>query len=283
MIPEQGEIEVLVTVKAAPQPSETYGDTVCVAGLYLPPMGRGLPEPIRLYPVPFRYFQEEGFGKYDIRRFNVRRNPKDSRAESRRITLDGNTELVRKVASWKRRAAIVGSSHTTTMCALNSAARADGNATSLGLVPIGEATRLDIAPTEPLTAEEQERRERAAAQLELDLFGKKPVVKPILRPPPLSAKLRYRCTDSHCNGHTQGILDWELTAMQFREQREGTSLDEIERRLRKNFFETPFGADRAPMVFVGNQANPQRRSTFSVLSIFYPRRIDMPPAVAPLF
>jgi hypothetical protein len=41
----------MITVKTYPNPSETYGETVCVAGVRL---DRGRPEWIRLYPVKFR-------------------------------------------------------------------------------------------------------------------------------------------------------------------------------------------------------------------------------------
>ncbi|MCK6212303.1 hypothetical protein KZX45_17305 [Georgenia sp. EYE_87] len=57
-------IKVMIVVKAAPQPSRTYGDTVCVAGIAIVP---GPPRWVRLYPVPFRYLDgEKRFRKYDI-------------------------------------------------------------------------------------------------------------------------------------------------------------------------------------------------------------------------
>lgn len=51
--PRPGEetAEVIVTVKTYPNPSETYGENVCVAGVRL---DRGRPEWIRLYPAKFR-------------------------------------------------------------------------------------------------------------------------------------------------------------------------------------------------------------------------------------
>lgn len=57
---------MLITVKAAPNPSATYGETVCVAGIRLAdtcPKGW-----IRLYPINFRHLPEASarFKKYDI-------------------------------------------------------------------------------------------------------------------------------------------------------------------------------------------------------------------------
>lgn len=45
-------LKVLITVKAAPNPSSTYGETVCVAGLSMDPDNPGW---LRLYPINFRY------------------------------------------------------------------------------------------------------------------------------------------------------------------------------------------------------------------------------------
>ena len=57
-------IEVLITVKAAPTPSATYGETVCVAGISADLSAPGW---IRLYPINFRYLQQERkFRKYDV-------------------------------------------------------------------------------------------------------------------------------------------------------------------------------------------------------------------------
>jgi len=77
---------VLVLVKAAPQPSSTYGETVCVAGLE-GPVER--PRWLRLYPVPFRYLDgERQFRKYDLVEVTTRDTGADKRPESRKITAD---------------------------------------------------------------------------------------------------------------------------------------------------------------------------------------------------
>lgn len=75
-------MKVLITVKAAPEPSKSYGDTVCVAGVRVD----GEPhEWIRLYPVPFRHLAtEEQFSKYQVVELDVNPAQHDSRSESRR-------------------------------------------------------------------------------------------------------------------------------------------------------------------------------------------------------
>lgn len=57
---------VLITVKAAPNPSATYGETVCIAGVVLGDLGPR--DWIRLYPINFRHLPDKSaqFKKYDI-------------------------------------------------------------------------------------------------------------------------------------------------------------------------------------------------------------------------
>jgi hypothetical protein len=81
--PRPGEetAEVMITVKTYPNPSETYGETVCVAGVRL---DRGDPEWIRLYPVKFRNAEfDSQFKKYDVIRLNgTYHQATDNRPES---------------------------------------------------------------------------------------------------------------------------------------------------------------------------------------------------------
>lgn len=283
MIPESGEVSVLVTVKAAPQPSTKYRDTVCVAGLYLPAVG--VPELIRLYPVPFRYLTEEQqFAKYEIRRFTIAMNPKDNRPESRRVEFGNSVELVKTLPKWKARAEIVEQVEPRSMCEIQRSANEGRTGPSLGVVRPSEITGIKITPTPPLDAGDRQRRERLAAQGELNLFDEaKRRVSKALELPPFRAHLRYRCTDSGCKGHTQGILDWELTELQRRRRREGVSDEQLKTDITRNFFENATMPDRDPRLYVGNQANPARRRTFSVLGIYNPKRTDLPPALGPLF
>jgi hypothetical protein len=79
-------MRVLITVKAAPNPSEKYGETVCVAGLRLDLDAAGW---VRLYPVNFRELDSDGkFRKYDVVSLMARPTPGDPRAESWRPPLE---------------------------------------------------------------------------------------------------------------------------------------------------------------------------------------------------
>ena len=73
-------LRVLITVKAAPNPSEKYGETVCVAGYN---MDIEAPGWIRLYPINFRELTPcESFKKYDVVEVDAVPARQDPRSES---------------------------------------------------------------------------------------------------------------------------------------------------------------------------------------------------------
>src|SRR6185312_105323 len=93
-------MRVLITVKAAPNPSEKYGETVCVAGLRLDLEAPGW---VRLYPINFRELDNDGrFKKYDVVSLMARPNPGDPRAESWRPQMD-TLKFEVHLPPWQRR------------------------------------------------------------------------------------------------------------------------------------------------------------------------------------
>lgn len=73
-------MRILVTVKAAPNPSAKYGETVCVAGLRVDLLRTTW---VRLYPINFRYLDsDEAFKKYDIISVDAKPARQDPRRES---------------------------------------------------------------------------------------------------------------------------------------------------------------------------------------------------------
>lgn len=283
-VPTTGTVQVLVTVKASPQISRQYRDTVCVAGLYLP-QDSGPPEHVRLYPVPFRYLDEkQRFQKYDIRTFTLRRSSNtDTRYESRAVTIDPRERLplVARANHWKNRAPILERVERDHMCTLYADVRADPEAKSLGLVEPADVDDLVFEQQDPLSESEIRRREAIVSQEELNLFDEPPPpLRPALDQPPYRVKLPFRCRATHCTGHTMSIIDWELTAMQLRMVREGASREQIRRDVSHNFHTNPFGPTKRPALYVGNQFNPQRRHTFTILGLYYPNVTDLPPSPA---
>ena len=96
---------VLITVKAYPNPSKKYQETVCVAGIDIENH-----EWIRLYPVPYRDLdQNKKFKKYTIIKVKVIKAKDDKRPESYKV--DPNSiqieEFLDTKDKWERRKAIV--------------------------------------------------------------------------------------------------------------------------------------------------------------------------------
>jgi hypothetical protein len=97
-------VDVLVLVKATPQPSTRYGDTVCVAGVVL---DDGPPRWIQLYPVPFRYLAADvQFKKYMKINVALREARGDLRPESAKIDVE-SIRCGEVVIGWKQRAPYV--------------------------------------------------------------------------------------------------------------------------------------------------------------------------------
>ncbi|MBD3779820.1 MAG: hypothetical protein IE923_11235 [Micrococcales bacterium] len=253
-------IDVLVTVKATPQPSTSYGETVCVAGVALDPLRL-----VRLYPVPFRFLTEaQRFPKYSIVRVRVRDAGADARPESLKIDATSVT-ILRSVDGWPARAPYIEPVIGGSMCSLAAGAGADPNAASLGLVAVGSFLGVDVAPHPGWSPAELERFSRFAEQG--DLF--RADVPRMRQAPRFKAWLRFTCPEAACvRPHRAGILDWELTALQGRLHDRPDS--EVVHAIRNKFGTQMFAPGRAPALYLGNQENIVRRRQFMVLGTYYP-------------
>lgn len=261
-------IQVLVTVKAAPEPSKTYIDTVCVAGIRVDGDRR---EWVRLYPVPFRHLSSgQQFKKYDVIDVDTLPAKNDSRSESRRpiwesLTVTGN--LKQRASRERVLTALVG----PTMCDLIARVGEDRDAQSLGIVQVADFDRLVIERHPGWNAAQQRAVEAAVAQPAL--FGDSKASKHPLQAPRFSVKIRYRCVDSACRGHEPSLLDFELAALQFHLR--NASDDDLAERIRVKFGDEQFSADQRTSLFVGNIADPPKRRSFSALGIHrVPRDAD---------
>jgi hypothetical protein len=255
-------LEVLITVKAAPTPSATYGETVCVAGI-----SADLSTPgswIRLYPINFRYLQQDRkFRKYDIVSVQVTPNRKDDwRAESWRPNLDSLT-VIRRLGDWKRRRPWLDPYVEPSMCELNRATRNDPHARSLGLVRVADVSGLDIEKHAGWTPDEQRKIDGYVNQLQLfQEDDRSPLSAPRFR-----GYYKWRCMDAACNGHRQGLIDWEFVVLQRRLTRRGD--DDARSELHRRWVDELCSAANEVSFYVGNQAkHPQ---TFSVLGVYYPK------------
>lgn len=264
--PSEETAEVMVTVKTYPNPSETYGETVCVAGVRL---DRERPEWIRLYPVKFRNVDfDSQFKKYEIIRVNgAYQHVNDNRPESFRPRQDEleHVEQLDTSSNWQRRRMnLDGLIGATTMCELLDQNPVGGMAVpspSLGLIK-----PLDIVATvvdgDPWNAAEQAKIDKASAP---DLFGTS--LKP-LEPAPFAVRYKYRCESQKCRGHDQKVLDWEAGQAGRRWLREYGDADARAAMLKK-WRDEMLAQDNDVHFYVGNQ-NVHRRS-FSVLGVWRPK------------
>lgn len=251
-------LRVLVTVKAAPNPSSTYGETVCVAGLRLDAGAEGW---VRLYPLNLRFIEQDlTFSKYDVVSVDAR-----PASEGRRESWRPQIHSLRKEAhldGWPRRMTYLGPFAHDTMCDIN--ARALTGGPSLGLVQAREVSGIRIELHPGWTKEEQQKIDAFVNQPELFDEGRP---KTALQAPRFRAQYRWRCMDPSCRGHEQGLIDWEFAAFQ---RRLSPNDAEAREQIKKRWLREVCSSDRDVHFYVGNQA--KRHQTFSILGVVWPRR-----------
>ena len=127
-------MDMLVTVKAYPSISQTYGEAICVAGVRV---DTDTPEWVRLYPVQFRSLPpEQRFSKYALIRLDAQQHSGDRRSETWRPNLE-SIEVVQKLPAgkhWPARRQWVEPLIAPTMCELNRGRAGGALGPSLGLV-----------------------------------------------------------------------------------------------------------------------------------------------------
>jgi hypothetical protein len=188
-------LKILVTVKTYPQPSRTYGEIVCTAGV------REEGTFVRLYPIEYRYLSYTSwYKKYQWIEVTAERHRRDQRPESYRPI--GPIELGERISTkgnWAERKRYVLAGQVRTMCELN---RKDQGEVSLALMSPKTVQDLVVEP-----AEREWKREWIEAMKQLKLFGpdKKPVEKI-----PYKFSYRFTCGEPGCSGHKMMTEDWEV-------------------------------------------------------------------------
>ncbi|WP_211222388.1 hypothetical protein [Actinokineospora enzanensis] len=247
---------MLITVKAAPTPSNAYGETVCVAGIR---QGLGQESWVRLYPINFRAQDAvDQFRKYEVVRLRAKPARNDRRLESWRPDL-GSIRRERVIPPGKQRRSHIDHHIQHSMCELLAEVRSAPPGRSLAVIRPAEVSSLRVRPNSGWKPEQQRAIDRAAAAE--DLFG---VSGTPLIAPRFTAKYVYRCTHRSCRGHEQGMLDWELVALQHR-LRNLTDAEVISA-IEQKFFAEKVRPGQDTAFYVGNQAKWEQ--TFSVLGVY---------------
>ena len=196
-------VRARILVKAYPQPSQTYEETVCVAAVSED--GRDM---LRLYPVRYRHLpKERQFDRFDLIEMDVERPRDDHRPESRRVDEDSirivghgrDVSDTAKVHLWKP---FIASS----LKALHAENKATGR--SFGIVrPDPGSMKFFVKPIAQTNEQEQ--------ALSASLFQQNALFEDPLKPlQKAECAFGYRFT-SNGHEHTHLIHDWEVQAAFF--------------------------------------------------------------------
>lgn len=249
------EREALVTVKAYPNPSAKYFETVCVAAIT---REEGW---IRLFPVGFRSLDEsKRFKKYQRIQLRMEKHERDQRQESYRP--DENSfrllEVLGTNDNWSERWRWIRPTVGPSMCELLRRENAEGR--SLRCI---KPRCVDDFVVEEVPSEWSGRKQSVVDQMTLfDPVDAK------LEKIPFVFRYHYRCQDAACKGHKQAIIDWELMELFRKVSRDGLSRDEIVSKLRAKYLGELCGPSKDTHFFVGNHS--LYRSSFMVLGVFWP-------------
>jgi hypothetical protein len=248
--------KVLVTVKAYPNPSKKYEETVCVAGIDLT-TGKW----IRLYPIPYRDLDDsKKFKKYNIIKIRANKSENDKRPESHKVDID-SIEIIGSLGTednWGKRKEIVIPTLDNSFCEILRKGCSEDK--SLGMFkPAGVEFECSKAQMK-----KQEERDACYAQLSF-LNSQKDTIEQI----PHNFHYIFRCANEPaCPGHKLPIIDWELVQSyrkwRYKYKPEAVLLEKI----REKWQGMICSEARDTYFFVGN--TKRFRDQFMILGVFYP-------------
>lgn len=270
--PEGGPLECTIIVKAAPERSAKYGETVCTAGIL--DDGRL----IRLYPVKIDEYWTKDIPKYS--RVRIRAKPSDERAgrpESHKVegglSPSAESPLVRKSkAPWDARMQLINKAvNPKGMRGLRDLQ--PGHGTSLGIVKVRDL--MDFYITAPLNEVIEQADYRVSKQKTL-------TGEPIMegsRVDKLQHVFRYtwRCMGTCCDDDAEGqgchdttCEDWELFQA-FRDWRKRYPDDlTFMEKLKAGYFDS---MGQSGLHFaMGTPSDPTRQNAWMIVGLIYPNR-----------
>lgn len=252
-----GELKkVLITVKSYPNPSRTYGEIVCVAGIDIE-SGKWM----RLYPVTYRDLDEnKKFKKYTVIQVKVGKPRRDNRPESHKVDVDSMKTLEHFDTrdKWARRKAVVLPTEDKSMCEILRKSKTEDK--SLGMF---KPKDIDFVWEKAAPKDEEARR---ACYAQLSFFNKQ---KKEIENLPFCFRYRFKCfNEPHCLGHDFPIIDWEIGQAyrdwRYKYKTQNLLLDKIKER----WLTLICSLKNDVYFFVGNQK--RFRKNFMVLGVFYP-------------
>ena len=251
--------QILITVKAYPNPSKKYGETVCCAGVEL-----STSQWIRLYPIPYRDLDDgQKFKKYSVIEVDCASPSDDKRPESFYIIPDSikviawlNTEK----GKWHRRKSLVLKLPVKSMCQVYK--DAEEKDLSLGLI------KPEDISFEWVKQSLADQKAREACYAQLSFFDKK---KDVIEEIPFNFYYTFKCVgENNCPGHKLSIIDWEIgQAYRYWHSKYATEKILLEK-IQLQWLDISDTNKKDVYFYVGNMK--RFRKTFMVLGVFYPPR-----------
>lgn len=253
---------ILVTVKARPEPSEKYGETVCVAGIRLDTDSLHW---VRLYPIPFRRMEDyKQFKKYSIIEAPITPSAEDFRSESYKPDRSQLYKVQEPIRDWKKRMDyILPLVSEMTMCQIrDNCVNGKQKKPYASLAVIRPHGPLELT-IEPYKGWNKEQKRNVQKVLQGDLFEQGNTLEPhqLLQEPRFQGRIKYRCSDT-CKGHKQMFLDWEFEALA---RRHNHDTEEVAREAILKKYHSVLDPSKEPVLYVGNQK--KYPAAFSVLGI----------------
>lgn len=269
--------EVLVTVKAYPQPSERYEELVCTAGLLNGTCW------IRIYPVPFRFLQDNSkFPKYSWIKLDLQKNTSDFRPESYRpeLGVDEKIKIIDKIGTennWALRKQYVLREVFHSMNDLIGLAKNPELNKSLAVVKPERIIDFKVAETQRDWKEKWRKLWKQTSIFDLDPFGN-------IKERELISKLPYEyryqfLTKGDSNPRTAIIEDWEIGALFWNcLKRYDGDEERANHKVREKYFEE-FINRKDLYFFMGTTlANHIKApNPFIIIGVFYPPKVPQIP------
>ena len=248
---------ILITVKAYPNPSKKYGETVCCAGIDLDTL-----QWIRLYPIPYRDLDSsQKFKKYTIINIRCWKASDDHRLESYKIDIDSieKISLIDTKRNWEARKKIVLPTISPSFCSILKDSEQNKS--------LGAFKPIDISfSCKKSTLESQAKREACYAQLSF-FDTKKNAIEQI----PFHFYYNFRCFGKpDCPGHKLLIIDWEI-GQAYRDWRyRYNSEEQLLQKIKQRWLELMCSENNDVYFYVGNMK--RFHENFMVLGVFYPKK-----------
>jgi len=248
---------VLITVKAYPNPSKKYGETVCCAGIDVDTL-----QWLRLYPIPFRDLDSsQRFQKYTIITVKCWKADDDHRVESYKIDADSIKKLsyLDTKQKWEDRKKIVLPTASSSFCNI---LQDTPKNISLGTF---KPCNIDFSWKK---SEMESQDKRLACYAQLSFFDTK---KKAIEQIPFDFYYHFKCQDqTNCPGHILPIVDWEI-GQAYRNWRYKYKPQELLlQKIKQRWLNLICSEKNDVYFYVGNMK--RFRDHFMVLGVFYPQK-----------